>query len=303
MDKVPPPYLQAAKKLNLASISSSELLNILNDTPFWIWDPVKHQDSYEKKWSSNLERGCCCFWHTIGLPVKEHLVGRLEPTEEHPDGVPVLKKIAHPMYDYEKIVIEPILDIIPTAVLKAAGLGITSLILGLMSWLTMKDDTYYGQSFGVVTGPRIDIAKEEISRIPKLFHGLDYHIPQVEAEVTLNHCDIRAYPSHTFDAARGLDDIRFFFSDEGDFYPPGQQVKSRDVLERYQAKTHPMLAVVSTPNMPGGLMDKIFNMESESIYKKIAINYEWGLGKIYTDFEIEEAMKSPSFQSSYRCWR
>ncbi len=109
---------------------------------------------------------------------------------------------------------------------------------------------------------------------------------------------INAYPSHTFDAARGLDLVRFFFVDEGDFFPVGQQVKARHVVERYLAKTHPMILLNSTPNEPGGMFDTI-EKEGNKLYKVFRLGYEVGLGKIFTNYEIEEAKKSPSFQREY----
>ena len=59
--------------------------------------------------------------------------------------------------------------------------------------------------------------------------------------------------------------------------------------------------MVSTPNAPGGLMQKI---EQESfdtcIYKKIFLDYTYGLNKIYTTEEIEKARMSPSFPREYQ---
>jgi len=273
----------------------------MTDIPFWIWDPVKHQHTYEKSWNSDIERCTCCFWHTVGLPVKEHLIGRKSPTKNHPEGEPILYEKAHPLYPYEKPIIDNLMDLIPTASLKATGMGVTTMTLGFMAWQTLESDKLYKDTLGVVTGPRVNLAVEEIERIPELFDPIkDVYQPKVVGtELEINHCKIHAYPSHTFDAARGLDRVRGFFMDESDFFPIGQQVSARHVVERYIAKTHPWSLLNSTPNAPGGMMDTIWH-EENSIYRKIELPYTVGLKYgIYSKYEIEEAMKSPSFQREY----
>jgi hypothetical protein len=58
--------------------------------------------------------------------------------------------------------------------------------------------------------------------------------------------------------------------------------------------------MVSTPNAPGGLFERIEKESFEScIYKKIFLDYTYGLGKIYTQEEIEKARRSPSFEREY----
>ena len=59
--------------------------------------------------------------------------------------------------------------------------------------------------------------------------------------------------------------------------------------------------MVSTPNAPNGLFDKI-EREPEDIclYKRIKLDYTYGLDKIYTNEEIEKAKHSPSFKREYQ---
>jgi hypothetical protein len=58
--------------------------------------------------------------------------------------------------------------------------------------------------------------------------------------------------------------------------------------------------MVSTPNAPDGLFEKI-EKESEStcIYKRLFLDYTYGIGKIYTQEEIDKAKQSPSFDREY----
>jgi hypothetical protein len=46
-------------------------------------------------------------------------------------------------------------------------------------------------------------------------------------------------------------------ADESDFSPPGQQQDARDVSVRYLAKSNPWIVMVSNPNAPVGLFEKI----------------------------------------------
>ena len=58
--------------------------------------------------------------------------------------------------------------------------------------------------------------------------------------------------------------------------------------------------MVSTPNAPGGLFEKIEKEPFETcIYKKVFLDYTYGIGKIYTEEEIAKARASPSFEREY----
>jgi hypothetical protein len=58
--------------------------------------------------------------------------------------------------------------------------------------------------------------------------------------------------------------------------------------------------MVSTPNAPNGLFDKIEREPEElCIYKRLKMDYTYGLNRIYTKEEIDKAKKSPSFDREY----
>ena len=97
-----------------------------------------------------------------------------------------------------------------------------------------------------------------------------------------------------------LDNPKFILLDEGDFFRKGEQEDVSHVSERYIAKSDPYIVMVSTPNLPGGLFEKIENEPEETcIYKRIFLDYTYGLNKIYTQEEIEKAKSSPSFEREY----
>jgi hypothetical protein len=99
---------------------------------------------------------------------------------------------------------------------------------------------------------------------------------------------------------RGLTDVSFVYLDEADFFPPGQQQDARDVSERYVAKSNPWIVMVSTPNAPDGLFEKIEREpEDTCLYKRFFLDYTYGLDRIYTREEIALAKQSPSFEREY----
>jgi late competence protein required for DNA uptake (superfamily II DNA/RNA helicase) len=127
-----------------------------------------------------------------------------------------------------------------------------------MIWLCLKDNALSGSQMCIVTGPRIDLTIALIDRMKKVFAGGKYlTLDTKETVIELNNVKIEAFPSHHLDAIRGLPNVSFILLDEADFFPPGQQQDARDVSERYIAKSNPYIVMVSTPNAPEGLSERI----------------------------------------------
>jgi len=58
--------------------------------------------------------------------------------------------------------------------------------------------------------------------------------------------------------------------------------------------------MVSTPNAPEGLFERIEKEpESTCLYRRLHLDYTYGLGRIYTAEEIQAAKASPSFEREY----
>ena len=76
-----------------------------------------------------------------------------------------------------------------------------------------------------------------------------------------------------------------------------RQQDARDVSERYIAKSNPWIIMISTPNAPEGLFERIEREAEDScLYKRLYLDYSYGLDRIYTTEEIEQAKASPSFE-------
>jgi hypothetical protein len=257
----------------------SMLFERLHSKPFWIWNVQEHKQEHART------NGDCCFNHIIRVPQKNG--------------------INKPLYDYEKIIFDSLAAADSSKHLwikKAAGLGISEFMLRFMAWLCLKDNALAGTHMCIVTGPRIELAIALIDRMKALFRskGLPVTFDTKETVIELNGVKIEAFPSHHLDAMRGLANVSFILLDEADFFPPGQQQDARDVSERYIAKSDPYIVMVSTPNAPDGLFERIEKEPEETcIYKRLFLDYTYGIGNMYTAEEIERAKASPSFEREY----
>ena len=64
-------------------------------------------------------------------------------------------------------------------------------------------------------------------------------------------------------------------------------------------KSNPYIVMVSTPNAPGGLFERLEKEPEESCLYKRLKDYNYGLGRIYTLEEIERAKQPPGFDREY----
>lgn len=280
-------HQKANQQQQQKEISSSSFDFKLLQKPFWIWDEKEHLALAQET------DGLCCWNHVVGLPRKD---GR-----------------EYPLFDYEKILFNSLLFPHVNNLLshdfkdkhlwikKATGLGITEFFLRLMAWLCTSGNRYSNGQMCIVTGPNIDIAIKLIRRLKGLFENkLGLIFQNKETLLELNGCTIEAYPSNHLDAYRSLTNPKFIFIDEADMFRKGEQDDVRFVTERYIGKSDPYIVMVSTPNAPNGLFDRIEREpESSCIYKRIKLDYTYGIGKIYTKEEIDKAKKSPSFPREY----
>jgi hypothetical protein len=227
-------------------------------------------------------------------------------TFNHRIGLPRKNGVEFPLFDYEQLLYNELQKHKHIWIKKATGLGITEFMLRYMAWLCLSGSVAKqligGSQMCIVTGPRIDLAITLIDRMKGLFRDgrSNFKFDTKETVIQLNGVHIEAYPSHHLDSMRGLPNVSFILLDEADFFPPGQQQDARDVSERYIAKSNPWIVMVSTPNAPDGLFERIEREpEDTCLYKRLYLEYTYGLDRIYTREEIENAKASPSFEREY----
>jgi hypothetical protein len=162
---------------------SSFNISELKGKPFWIWNKQEHL----RLATETNEH--CCFNHIVGLPVKDN--------------------VEHPIYDYEMILYDTLMNSNGSFkdkhlwVKKATGLGVTEFMLRLMAWLCTTGNWYRSSQMCIVTGPNIDIATKLIKRMKNIFESrLRINFQNKETLLELNDCTIEAYPSNHLDAYR-----------------------------------------------------------------------------------------------------
>lgn len=264
---------------------TQDQINTFKQLPFWILDTTEHRNRYD------TTLGKCCFNHYVGLPWKVAKRSTLFDYEIHQTvkGQPGLFNA----YENNDCV----------WILKATGLGITEFSLRYMCWKAMTGDKgqYENSEMVIVVGPNVPLAYKLINRIRFMFYdrlGIIFESNRAKITLPINNVTIEAYPSNHVDSFRSLEKVSFILIDEGDFFHPGEQQAVRDAAERYRGKSNAKIVIISTPGEPGGLMERI-EQEENSMYLKLKLNYEVGLNKIFTQKQIQEAKRSPSFEREY----
>jgi len=290
-----------------------QLLQKLKGRPFYIWSNDRHKSLSNP---GNTIQGHCCFNHIIGLPKKNGISQPLWTYEDvlyrallfpgylnsSPGTLPAAYSVIEKKDKVKRLdnaFLHPF-KLKHLWVKKATGLGVTEFMLRFMAWLCLRNDDYKKSQMVIVTGPNQELAIKMIKRLKGLFEPQGITFDSKETVINLNGCEIQAYPSNHIDAFRSLTNPKFILLEEADFFRKGEQEEVRHVAERYIAKSDPFIVMVSTPNRPDGLFAKIEKESFEScIYKKVFLDYTYGIGKIYTQEEIEKARRSPSFPREY----
>jgi len=270
--------------------------------PFYCQDYADHYYYISEKEAEDFNRSECCTTHMMGLPVKD---GKL-----------------HPLYDYQRELIELEKKYHNLLDAKSTGIGDSELKLRHKAHLAINDVSFENGQGVVFTGPRLELAVTLIDRMKALFP--DYYIKEKQTVFTVYKTKFEAFPSYHTQTARGLSNVVYMLSDEFDFFPPGQQQEIMAVQQRYIAKGNPLTNGVSTPNLPGGLLETeeksefntIIRFQVDKDYKNlelvyeqevdnplycfIKLPYEIGMGRVYNPVEIEQAMRYPSFPREYQ---
>lgn len=130
------------------------------------------------------------------------------------------------MFPYEKKLYDALQKHKRIWVKKATGLGVTEFMLRYMAWLALSNEgsRYFkineSPIFTVVTGPRLDLAVDLITRFKKLFQHVGLAFEDKNTVLNLGAVKVQAFPSHHLDSMRGLPNVQFIFLDEADFFPP-----------------------------------------------------------------------------------
>jgi Terminase large subunit, T4likevirus-type, N-terminal len=217
-----------------------------------------------------------------------------------------------PMFDYEQSIFDYLERDEPSnprnkhlAIIKSAGLGITTFLLYYIGWkCTVNNNAWKGKRVSIITSPRIELTVDIVSRLKNIF--MKKNLLQFDNDrnttCTINGCIVEALPASNaaIKSIRGYDNIVMLLVDEASWFNLNQNQNVTDSIERYAAKSNPILVACSTPQTVG---DWLYNIkqqkEEDRFYHLMELSYKVGLGKIYTEQEIELQKKSLSFNREY----
>ncbi|MGI0047770.1 MAG: hypothetical protein ACREBB_11390 [Nitrosotalea sp.] len=274
-------------------IISGNEMQFSSNLPFW----CGHYRDQQDKTRIIQDGEKCCYNHWLGLPKRWDK--------------------RHPMYEYEINFVQFLSKYRKLHVEKAAGLGITELVLRWLEWMALTNPEFQNSQVEIVSGPNRVLAKELISRMVGLKEeNEDYHdlgSRNVARDITdysfrIGTTTFEAVPSDNIDAIRGKPNCKAIFVDEAAFFlmKASNEIQIRQAAEHYDLKSNPWIIWVSTPGfIPEGVFHQI-KIEEPSQYKKIQLNYLVGLDaniesmtSMYHREALEEAKKSPSFPREY----
>ena len=87
-------------------------------------------------------------------------------------------------------------------------------------------------------------------------------------------------PTKNIKDVRGYMDAAYLFIDEADFFERKEQEELEPAIMAYEEKSKGKTIMVSTPNAPGGLFERI-EQDKDSKYSKLFLDFTYGLDKIY----------------------
>jgi hypothetical protein len=258
----------------LPSSGYEQEFDILKNKPFWIWNRDQH------KQQDFLAGGNCCFNHIIGLPVKN---GK-----------------QYPIFEYEKLIFDAIEKNQNIWIKKARGLGVTTFLIRYLVWKILLSAELDGKSIFIVSGTREEFANYVKKKMEQLFERRfpDLVLDSKYTELILKKTWIKVMPTKNIKDIRGYMDAAYLFIDEADFFNPNEQEELEPAITAYEEKSKGKTIMVSTPNAPGGLFERI-ERDENSKYRKLFLDYTYGLGKIYDAEYIERKKLEPEFEREY----
>jgi hypothetical protein len=251
-------------------IKDKNLLDIFRNKPFY----------FETEDHNGID---CCFNHTIGLPLKNNK--------------------EYPLFDYEKTIFDAIEQNQHVWIKKSRGIGATELILRYLAWKALSSNVLNNKSIFLVSGTREEFANSIKVRLERLF---ERKFPNVKfdskyTELTLGQNTwVKVFPTKRIQDLRGYTDVSYIFIDEADFFDPNEQFELEYVIKAYEEKSNCKIILTSTPNRPDSLFHKIERNEIfKGFFKKIFLDYTYGLNKIYDSDFIEREKNEAYFQREY----
>ncbi len=242
--------------------------------PFWIWDKQEHLRL------AQLSKQQCCFNHIIGLPVKN---GQEFPIFEFQ------KRIYDYLEEYQNIWIK-----------KSRGIGVTTFLIRYLVWKILYSNELEGKSIFIISGTREEFANYVKKKMEDLFLKKfpNLVLESKYTELWIKNTWIKVMPTRNIKDVRGYMDAAYLFIDESDYFDKLVQQELEPAIMAYEEKSKGKTIMVSTPNAPGGLFERI-ERDKNSKYMKLFLDYTYGLGTIYDPAYIARKKLEPEFAREY----
>jgi hypothetical protein len=213
---------------------------------------------------------------------------------------PTKNDIIFPIFDYEELVFNTIEQNQNIWIKKARGIGVTTFLIRYLVWKMLHSNELDGKSIFIISGTREEFANYVKKKMEDLFLP---RFPNVVfdskyTELWINKTWIKVMPTKNIKDVRGYMDVAYLFIDEADHFDKSIQEELEPAITAYEEKSKGKTIMVSTPNAPGGLFERI-ERDPNSKYKKLFLGYELGLGKIYDPEYIALKKLEPEFEREY----
>ena len=251
-------------------------LAIFKDKPFWIWDQQEHNVQFLKT------NGQCCFNHIIGKPIKNDK--------------------EYDIFPFQKLIFDSIENNQNIWILKSRGIGITTFMIRYLAWKILSTSELDNKSIFIISGTREQHANYIKQKLQELFIK-KFPFLQLESKYTelwLKKTWIKVFPTKNVKDVRGYFEASYIWVDESDYLEESIQQELIHAIGPYEEKSNCKIILSSTPFLPNGLMQKIEN-DSNNKYKKLKLDYTYGLGTIYDKEEIERKKLDVEFKREYEC--
>lgn len=257
-----------------STLQGTDILSTFLDIPFWIWEPCLHRIQYA------TEDGYCCFNHMLSLPRK--------------DGV------SYPLFGFQKIIFDMLEQNPNVWIKKARGLGLTTFILRYLTWKILFSSELDHKSIYVISGNVCNSNHKIDVMLKKLF---EKRFPLLKLDSTFTDLWLKKTRIKILDPNDTIDfvtyDMAYLFIDEADFLDPSEQIRLGQAISSSSVRTNYKTIMVSTPNQPGGLFERIEN-DTTLGFAKLYLDYKYGIGTLYDDKIIETKKLDPEFDREYK---
>ncbi len=214
--------------------------------------------------------------------------------------IPIKNDKEYPFFDYEQLIFNTIEQNQNIWIKKSRGLGVTTFLIRYLAWKILSSSELDNKSIFIISGTREEFANYVKEKMEQLFDRRfpDLVLESKYTELWLKRTWIKVMPTRNIKDVRGYFDAAYLFIDEADFFDQSIQKELESAISAYEEKSKGKTIMVSTPNAPGGLFEKIEN-DKNSKYAKLLLDYTYGLDKIYDREFIAKKQLDPEFEREY----